>query len=132
MALHSHLAQRERLQALDTFRSSRVALLIATDVGSRGLDIPEVEVVINYDIPRHPDDYVHRVGRTARAGRHGTSITMVTEGDVELVQTVEKRIGSEMQELILPEENVLENLNKVSVAQRVATMVSPFTTCRKV
>lgn len=120
--LHSHLSQKERLASLNEFRASRVPLLIATDVGSRGLDIPEVEVIINWDVPRDPDDYVHRVGRTARAGKRGTSITFVTEGDVDLVGGVETRTGSKMEELILPEEAVLEHLNKVSTAKRVATM----------
>ena len=121
-ALHSHLSQRERLQSLNDFRASRVPLLIATDVGSRGLDIPEVEVVINWDVPRDPDDYVHRVGRTARAGKRGASITFVTEGDVDLVGGVEKRTGATMQAMELPEDEVLENLNKVTNAKRTATM----------
>lgn len=110
------------MASLNAFRASRVPLLIATDVGSRGLDIPEVEVVINWDVPRDPDDYVHRVGRTARAGKKGSSITFVTEGDVDLVGAVEKRTGSTMQEMALPEEDVLEHLNKVTTAKRVATM----------
>jgi ATP-dependent RNA helicase DDX49/DBP8 len=71
-----------------------VPLLIATDVGSRGLDIPEVAVVVNWEVPRVADDYVHRVGRTARAGRKGTAVTFVTEGDVDLVQVLEERIGA--------------------------------------
>jgi ATP-dependent RNA helicase DDX49/DBP8 len=99
-----------------------VPLLIATDVGSRGLDISEVEIVINWDVPRDPDDYVHRVGRTARAGKKGTSITFVTEGDVDLVAGVETRTGSTMQEMTLPEEAVLEHLNKVTNAKRTASM----------
>jgi ATP-dependent RNA helicase DDX49/DBP8 len=92
-ALHSHLSQPERLQSLKAFRKQSVPLLIATDVGSRGLDIPEVAVVINWEVPRVADDYVHRVGRTARAGRRGTSITFVTEGDVNLVAVLEERIS---------------------------------------
>lgn len=120
--LHSHLSQKERLASLNDFRASRIPLLIATDVGSRGLDIPEVEIVINWDVPRDPDDYVHRVGRTARAGKKGTSITFVTEGDVDLVGGVEARTGSTMQEMILPEEAVLEHLNKVTNAKRTASM----------
>lgn len=75
------------------FRKQSVPLLIATDVGSRGLDIPEVAVVINWEVPRVADDYVHRVGRTARAGRKGVSITFVTEGDVDLVHVLEERIS---------------------------------------
>jgi len=120
--LHSHLSQRERLASLNDFRAARKPLLIATDVGSRGLDIPEVEVVINWDVPRDPADYVHRVGRTARAGKKGTSITFVTEGDVDLVSAVEEKTGATMMELPLPEEKVLEELNKVTTAKRVATM----------
>lgn len=92
-ALHSHLSQPERLQSLSAFRRHAVPLLIATDVGSRGLDIPEVAVVVNWEVPRVADDYIHRVGRTARAGRRGTAITFVTEGDVELVQVLEERIS---------------------------------------
>jgi ATP-dependent RNA helicase DDX49/DBP8 len=92
-SLHSHLSQPERLRSLSSFRRHAVPLLIATDVGSRGLDIPEVAVVVNWEVPRVADDYVHRVGRTARAGRTGTSITFVTEGDVELVKMLEDRIG---------------------------------------
>lgn len=97
--------------------------MIATDVGSRGLDIPEVAVVVNWEVPRVPDDYIHRVGRTARAGRTGTSVTFVTEGDVELVQALEERIGTKLEGLELPEEPVLELLNAVSIAKRMANMV---------
>ncbi|GAA5961019.1 hypothetical protein JCM21900_002276 [Sporobolomyces salmonicolor] len=121
-ALHSHLSQPERLKSLATFRRQHVPLLIATDVGSRGLDIPEVAVVVNWEVPRVPDDYVHRVGRTARAGRRGTAITFVTEGDVDLVKVLEDRIGTQLEELSLPEEPVLELLNSVSIAKRMANM----------
>ncbi|KAK4049407.1 putative RNA helicase [Microbotryomycetes sp. JL201] len=121
-SLHSHLSQPERLKSLSTFRKQAVPLLIATDVGSRGLDIPEVSVVVNYEVPRVPDDYVHRVGRTARAGRRGTSITFVTENDIELVHALEDRINTKLEELELPEEPVLELLNSVSIAKRMANM----------
>ncbi|GAA5906574.1 hypothetical protein JCM8208_000484 [Rhodotorula glutinis] len=121
-ALHSHLSQSERLASLSTFRRQAVPLLIATDVGSRGLDIPEVAVVVNWEVPRVADDYVHRVGRTARAGRKGTAVTFVTEGDVELVQGLEERIGTQLEELELPEEPVLELLSAVSMAKRMANM----------
>ncbi|GAA5955499.1 hypothetical protein JCM3765_006796 [Sporobolomyces pararoseus] len=121
-SLHSHLSQPERLRSLSQFRRHAVPLLIATDVGSRGLDIPEVAVVVNWEVPRVADDYVHRVGRTARAGRTGTSITFVTEGDVELVKVLEERIGTQLTELELPEEPVLELLNSVSIAKRMANI----------
>jgi ATP-dependent RNA helicase DDX49/DBP8 len=121
--LHSHLTQPQRLLSLAQFRNRQVPVLVTTDVGSRGLDIPEVAMVINWDCPRRSDDYVHRVGRTARAGRGGVAVTIITERDVELVKGIEETIGVELQELELPEEEVLEKLNTVSVARRVATMV---------
>jgi ATP-dependent RNA helicase DDX49/DBP8 len=92
--LHSHLSQPERLQSLTRFRSGGVPVLVTTDVGSRGLDIPEVALVLNYDCPRASDDYVHRVGRTARAGRGGLAITFVTERDTELVKGIEDAVGT--------------------------------------
>ena len=92
-ALHSALPQRERLAALDAFRGGRVPLLLATDVASRGLDIPTVDLVLNYDVPADPADYVHRVGRTARAGRAGRGLTLVTQHDIARLQRVEAALG---------------------------------------
>lgn len=95
-SLHSLLPQYDRVSNLAKFRASAVRILVATDVASRGLDIPEVELVVNYDIPRNPDDYVHRVGRTARAGRKGEAITMVGQRDVTLFLAIEARVGTKM------------------------------------
>lgn len=75
------------------FKSQHVQILIATDVASRGLDIPKVQVVINFDVPKSPKDYVHRVGRTARAGRGGQATTLVTQYDVKLIQACEAYIN---------------------------------------
>ncbi|KAI1000808.1 ATP-dependent RNA helicase [Podosphaera aphanis] len=96
-ALHSKLPQRQRTENLSRFRASAARILVATDVASRGLDIPEVGLVINYDIPRDPDAYIHRVGRTARAGRKGEAVTIVGQRDVQLVQAIEARIGKKME-----------------------------------
>lgn len=87
--LHSHLTQPQRLLSLAKFRAGQVPVLVTTDVGSRGLDIPEVALVVNWDCPRTGEDYVHRVGRTARAGRGGLAVTIITERDVELVKGIE-------------------------------------------
>ncbi|KAI9684193.1 MAG: putative RNA helicase [Trizodia sp. TS-e1964] len=95
-ALHSAIPQRQRIDNLGRFRASAARILVATDVAARGLDIPEVGLVINYDVPRDPDDYIHRVGRTARAGREGSAVTMVGQRDVELVLAIEKRVGRKM------------------------------------
>ncbi|KAI9846069.1 MAG: putative RNA helicase [Sclerophora amabilis] len=96
-ALHSKLAQRQRVDNLARFRASAARILVATDVAARGLDIPEVGLVINYDVPRDPDDYIHRVGRTARAGRAGEAITMVGQRDVQLVLAIEERVGRKLE-----------------------------------
>jgi len=92
-ALHSRLTQRERLNSLDLFRGSVIPVLVSTDVGARGLDIEDVALVVNWDMPTEPEEYTHRVGRTARKGRSGMAVSFVTERDEERVQKVEARIG---------------------------------------
>lgn len=92
-ALHSRITQRERLTSLSLFRSFVVPVLVSTDVGARGLDIEDVALVINWDMPEEPTEYTHRVGRTARAGRGGVAISFVTEKDEENVLKVEDRIS---------------------------------------
>jgi ATP-dependent RNA helicase DDX49/DBP8 len=96
-SLHSILSQRDRTDNLARFRASAARVLVATDVASRGLDIPEVDLVINYDVPRNPDDYIHRVGRTARAGKKGDAVTLVGQRDVALFLAIEVRIGVKME-----------------------------------
>ena len=96
-SLHSLLSQRDRTDNLARFRASAARILVATDVASRGLDIPEVDLVVNYDVPRNPDDYIHRVGRTARAGKEGEAVTLVGQRDVALFLAVEARIGVKME-----------------------------------
>lgn len=92
-ALHSRLKQRERLNSLNLFRSRVVPVLVSTDVGARGLDIADVALVVNWDFPSAPEEYTHRVGRTARAGRNGMAISFVTERDEAKIHKVEERIG---------------------------------------
>ncbi|GER52777.1 dead box ATP-dependent RNA helicase, partial [Striga asiatica] len=122
-ALHSHKSQSLRLSALHKFKSGQVPILLATDVANRGLDIPTVDLVINYDIPRYPEDYVHRVGRTARAGRGGLALSFVTQNDVELVHEIEAVIGKQLDKFDCKEKEVLEdNITRVYKARRVATM----------
>ena len=97
-ALHSQLSQQDRIAALARFKSGQLPILVSTDVGSRGLDIPSVEIVLNYDVPLDARDYVHRIGRTARAGRSGFALTLMTEMDVELVENIETKIGKQLEE----------------------------------
>ncbi|RZN25780.1 DEAD/DEAH box helicase [Bradyrhizobium sp. Leo121] len=92
-ALHGDMDQSARTAALDQFRKGELPLLVASDVAARGLDIPAVSHVFNFDVPHHPDDYVHRIGRTGRAGRTGTAISIVTPLDTKSVAAIEKLIG---------------------------------------
>jgi superfamily II DNA/RNA helicase len=91
-ALHGDLDQRSRMAALDAFRNDQVQLLVCSDVAARGLDIPDVSHVINYDAPHHAEDYVHRIGRTARAGKLGAALTIVTRADARAIEDIEKLI----------------------------------------
>jgi superfamily II DNA/RNA helicase len=96
VALHGDMDQPARMEALDRFRFGEAPLLVASDVAARGLDIPEVTHVINFDVPHHADDYVHRIGRTGRAGRAGTAITLVAPADRKAVAAIETLIGQKI------------------------------------
>ncbi|KAI3654615.1 hypothetical protein MP228_000669 [Amoeboaphelidium protococcarum] len=125
-ALHSKTAQKQRIASLGKFRSGVSQILIATDVGSRGLDIPAVNFVINYDVPCCATDYVHRIGRTARAGRSGTSITIASERDVTLLDNIEQKIGKKMSLMTdqeCPEKVVNDLLKDVSIKRKEAMML---------
>jgi len=92
-ALHGDMDQSARTAALESFRNGDVTLLVASDVAARGLDIPAVSHIFNFDVPHHPDDYVHRIGRTGRAGLSGTAITIVAPIDSKSVGAIERLIG---------------------------------------
>lgn len=119
MCLHSMMSQRERISTLTKFRSNTVKILVATDVASRGeciyctfvkelkafhfsfllgLDIPTVQLIVNHNVPSNPKEYVHRVGRTARAGRGGFSLTLITPNDIKLLHAIEGRISKQLLE----------------------------------
>ena len=120
--LHSVKPQRERMTSLASFKSGHTKILVATDVASRGLDIPEVDLVVNHNVPRDPVDYVHRVGRTARAGRGGEAVSLVTPQDVGLVHAVEAHTGVQWTELELKDERVSEIMVQVNTLYREAEM----------
>ena len=91
--MHGDKDMRQRKKALDEFVSGKVAVLVATDVAQRGLDIDGISHVVNYDVPRNPEDYIHRIGRTARAGASGTAVTFMTAGEVTIVRDIERLLG---------------------------------------
>lgn len=99
--LHGQLSQSSRLGALGKFRARSRDILVATDVAARGLDIPSVDVVLNFDLPHNSETYIHRVGRTARAGKSGHAISMVTQYDVELWQRIEAALGKKLGSYLL-------------------------------
>lgn len=102
-AIHSDLEQSEREEILREFKNKQLNLLIGTDVLSRGIDVEGIELVLNYDVPPDPEDYVHRVGRTARAETTGTAITFINEADQRKFYTIENLIGKEIPKMPLPE-----------------------------
>lgn len=118
ISLHSMMKQKQRFANLAKFKASVFKILIATDVAARGLDIPTVQVVINHNTPGLPKIYIHRVGRTARAGRSGVSITLVTQYDIHLVQSIEEQNKTKLKEYPVEEKEVLKILTQVNVTRR--------------
>jgi len=96
-ALHGDMDQRSRMTTLANFKDNRLQLLVASDVAARGLDIPDVSHVFNFDVPTHAEDYVHRIGRTGRAGRLGKAFTIVTKADMKYVKAIEAMIGENIE-----------------------------------
>ena len=101
--IHSDLEQAERDQALLDFKSGKVNILVATDIISRGIDIENVDVVLNYDVPHDVEDYIHRIGRTARANRQGAGITFVSEAEQDKFSRIEKFLQKEIEKYPMPE-----------------------------
>jgi ATP-dependent RNA helicase RhlE len=100
-ALHSNRTQRERVEALEGFKSGKYEVMVATDIAARGLDVEGVTHVINYDVPQHPEDYVHRIGRTGRAQKVGDAFTLVTIEELEYLRAIERFIGQKIPQLKL-------------------------------
>lgn len=100
--LHADRSQKEREQALNDFKSGKCQILVATDIVARGIDISGITHVINYDVPQHPEDYVHRIGRTGRAKREGDAVTIFTATEVEFVASIERLINQRIERRKLP------------------------------
>jgi superfamily II DNA/RNA helicase len=112
VALHGDMDQSSRTAALDQFRQREVTLLVASDVAARGLDIPAVSHIFNFDVPHHPDDYVHRIGRTGRAGRSGIAITLVTPAERRSVAAIEQLIGQDIKWMSEPPPTAADNSSR--------------------
>lgn len=103
-AMHSDLSQAERDEVMFQFRSNAIDILVATDIVARGIDIDDIQLVINFDVPRDEEDYVHRIGRTARAGKGGRAITLVSEKDQFYFRQIERFLEHEVEKLEVPAE----------------------------
>jgi len=111
-AIHGDLTQAARDKVMTRFRSGKLKILIATDVAARGLDIEDISYVFNYDIPENPEDYVHRIGRTARAGKSGRAITFVTQQEQHLVRAIEQYSRSKLEGIEVPETEGRETVKR--------------------
>ena len=100
--MHSGLDQQQREQTIRDFKNKKIRILVATDILSRGIDIKGIEIVINYEVPHDAEDYVHRIGRTARADRTGEAITFINSKQVKNFMDIESLIGKEVNKLVLP------------------------------
>ncbi|MBI4668182.1 MAG: DEAD/DEAH box helicase [Elusimicrobia bacterium] len=101
--IHSNRSQPQRTAAMDSFRAGRTKLLVATDIAARGIDVRQISHVINYDLPRHPEDYVHRVGRTARAYGVGDAITLMAPDEQTFLTAIERFTGATFPRAVLPD-----------------------------
>ena len=101
-SIHGDKTQQDRLKALEAFKNGTVLVLVATDVAARGLDIDELPHVINFELPHTPEDYIHRIGRTGRAGKQGTAISLVSAHEVQYLVDIEKLIKIQVEQVIIP------------------------------
>ncbi|KAK8503807.1 hypothetical protein V6N12_018981 [Hibiscus sabdariffa] len=120
--ISGQMTQQKRKKALEEFESGKCRVLVCTDVASRGLDIPSVDMVINYDIPRNPKDYIHRVGRTARAGRSGFAISLVNQFEVQWYLQIEESIGKKLPEYKPNEKEVKLLMEMVKESRKQSLM----------
>jgi ATP-dependent RNA helicase DDX49/DBP8 len=122
------MSQKDRIENLNKFKSTINQILISTDLSSRGLDIPIVDLVINFDLPRNPNDYIHRVGRTARAGKKGICLSFVSQYDIDLILSIEKRINCNINEINVNEDDIMSEIGLVTQGIKIAKMKNSYNT----
>ncbi len=118
-AIHGDKSQRERTQALQAFRNGDVQVLVATNVAARGLDVKEISHVVNYEMPDAPEDYIHRIGRTARAEKTGDAISLVASCERESLRNIERYIGTKIRQV------VMDGFASSDLGQRIASKAEP-------
>ena len=126
--LHGDMPQNLRERVMDSYRKGNLNVLVATDIAARGLDIDDVDIVVNFELPRDPEDYVHRIGRTARAGRKGKAVTFIGRRDFSLLGRIERFIGTRMQREKVMTAEAVEQARQEALVDEVlerATKSSP-------
>ena len=116
-AMHSDLEQKQRDETMNNFKANRTSILVATDIVARGIDIDDIQMVINYDVPHDSEDYIHRIGRTARANRTGQAITLVSEKDYPKFCSIEKFLGRKIEVKKNPEGCIQEETFRKQVSE---------------
>lgn len=122
-SLHGDMTQQTRDKVMNKFRNGNINILVATDVAARGLDIEDVDVVINYDVPQNIDDYIHRIGRTARAGRKGFAFTLVSKDEISRFNSIKKENSRKIIEKELPTLGELNNIKNEKILNRVKSLI---------
>ncbi len=118
-AVHGDIEQKKRQQRMDRFRNEDIGILIATDVAARGIDIDNIEVVFNYDMPQEPETYVHRIGRTARAGRPGIAYTFASKKDINRIDAIKNTTNSGITKGKLPSNRDIERIREERIADEI-------------
>merc|ERR1711988_1087662 len=112
------MLQTDRYSALDKFKNKKATILVVTDIASRGLDIPLVDFVINFDIPKLIQNYIHRVGRTARAWRGGFALSFVTQNEIKNLHKIEAFTGRQLELYNIAEQQILDNITRICKAKK--------------
>jgi ATP-dependent RNA helicase DeaD len=122
--LHGGITQAQRTRVMNKFKNSEFEFLVATDVAARGIDVDDLEVVINYDLPHDPEDYVHRIGRTGRAGRKGMAATFVSGRDIYKIQYLEKFTHSRIRRGTIPTPSEVEGKRSEQMLEKVRALLT--------
>ena len=128
-ALHGEISQAQRLRVIEGFKKRKFSVLIATDVAARGIDVNDLSCVINYSMPQNPETYIHRIGRTGRAGKHGVAITFVTPRELRKIQQISIAVGAEIKKKPLPSESEIIEAKKNLIASQIAGIAADENAC---
>jgi ATP-dependent RNA helicase DeaD len=121
--LHGDIAQAQRERILNKFRKQQISILVATDVAARGIDINNLTHVINYAIPQNPDSYIHRIGRTGRAGNQGTAITFVTGAEFRQMSAIKKATQADIRKKQIPEVGEIISVKKAAITENLGRII---------